>query len=48
MSNVVKFSDVSDKFITVRDTKVIVDSDVAQLYGVETKEINQAVKNNHP
>ena len=46
MSNVVKFSDVSDKIITVRDTKVIVDSDVAQLYGVETKEINQAVKNN--
>jgi len=26
--------------------KVLIDSDVAQLYGVETKRINEAVKNN--
>jgi hypothetical protein len=42
----VKFSDVEDSIITVRNEKVILDSDVAVLYGVETKEINQAVKNN--
>ncbi len=30
----------------IRNVKVILDSDVAQLYGVETKRMNEAVKNN--
>ena len=30
----------------MRGKQVILDSDVAQLYGVETKRINEAVKNN--
>lgn len=38
--------DVENKIITLRDQQVILDSDVAELYGVETKEINQAVRNN--
>ena len=46
MSNIVKFNNVSDKIITIRGTKVIIDSDVALLYGVETRDINKAVKNN--
>ena len=46
MSNIVKFSDVTNKIITIRKQKVLLDSDVAELYGVETKEVNQAVKNN--
>lgn len=36
---------VKDKIIVVRDENVILDCDVAELYGVSTKEINQAVKN---
>ena len=44
--NIVKFSDVNEKIITICGKKTIVDCDVAELYGVETKEINQAVKNN--
>ena len=44
--NIVKFSDVKEKIIIIRGNNAIVDSDVAELYGVETKEINQAVKNN--
>ena len=44
--NIVKFSDVADKIIVIRGKEVIVDSDVAELYGVQTKEVNQAVKNN--
>jgi len=44
--NIVKFSDVSEKITTIRGQKVILDSDVAELYGVETREINQAVRNN--
>jgi hypothetical protein len=42
----VKFSQVEEKILTVRDRKVILDSDVAALYGVETMRINEAVKNN--
>ena len=38
--------DVENKMITLRNQQVILDSDVAELYGVKTKEINQAVKNN--
>jgi len=37
---------VEDKIITLRNQQVILDCDVAELYGVQTKEINQAVKNN--
>ena len=34
------------KIIIIRDTQVILDRDVAELYGVETREINQALRNN--
>ena len=46
MSNMVKFSGVVEKVVTIREQKVILDSDVAVLYGVETMRINEAVKNN--
>ena len=46
MSNIVKYEQVKDKIIVLRGRQVILDSDVAALYGVETREINQAVKNN--
>lgn len=34
------------KIIVVRNIQVILDRDVAELYGVETRDINKAVKNN--
>lgn len=37
---------IENKIITIREQKVLLDSDVAELYGVETKRINEAVKNN--
>jgi hypothetical protein len=37
---------VEDKIIEIHQQHVIIDSDVAELYGVETKRINEAVKNN--
>ena len=47
MTELVKLNNnVEDKIITIRNQSVILDSDVAELYGVQTKEINQAVKNN--
>ncbi|MBO4482141.1 MAG: ORF6N domain-containing protein [Bacteroidales bacterium] len=38
--------DVESKIITLREQQVILDCDVAELYGVETKRINEAVSNN--
>ena len=43
---VITTKDVEDKLITLRNQKVLLDCDVAELYGVKTKEVNQAVKNN--
>ena len=42
----VALSQVEDKLITVRGQRVLLDSDVATLYAVQTKEVNQAIKNN--
>ena len=43
MTNILE---VENRIITLRNQQVILDSDVAELYGVQTKEINQAVRNN--
>jgi len=37
---------VESKILELRGKKVILDKDIAKLYGVETKRINEAVKNN--
>ena len=44
--DIVKFSDVEKTVVAIRGQQVILDSDVAALYGVETKRVNEAVKNN--
>jgi len=44
--NVIKFSEVEEKILKIRGENVILDSDVAVLYGVETRDINKSVKNN--
>ena len=46
MSEIIKFEDLHDRIIEIRDQKVLLDVDVAEIYGVETKRINEAVKNN--
>lgn len=38
------FEQVRGKIMTVRETVVILDADIADLYGVETKRVNEAVK----
>jgi len=38
--------EVEERIITLRNQQVILDCDVADLYGVATKEVNQAVRNN--
>jgi phage regulator Rha-like protein len=42
----VTYDHVQSKIIELRNQKVILDSDVADLYGVATRDINKAVKNN--
>jgi hypothetical protein len=37
---------IEDRIYTIRGMQVMVDKDLAELYGVETKHINQAVKRN--
>jgi len=44
--NIVKMENIKDLVLEIGNEKVLLDKDVAQLYGVETKRINEAVKNN--
>ncbi|MCL2683086.1 MAG: ORF6N domain-containing protein [Bacteroidales bacterium] len=46
MENLINLPNVNDKIICIRNENVILDSDVAVLYGVETMRINEAVRNN--
>ena len=46
MENVIKIENIEKKLIEISHQKVLIDSDVAEIYGVATKRINEAVKNN--
>ena len=46
MSEIIRYDDVEKRVLTIRGQQVLIDRDVADLYGVETREINQSVKNN--
>jgi ORF6N domain len=46
MSDVAKIENLREFIIEIRGQGVLLDSDVAVIYGVETKRINEAVKNN--
>ena len=45
-NNLIVKEDIAQKIHTFRNTKVMVDSDLAKLYGVSTKRLNEAVKRN--
>ena len=42
--DIIKIENIADLIFKIRNKKVIIDSDVANIYGVETKRINEAVK----
>lgn len=44
--DIAKFENLNELIIEIRNEKVLLDADVAVIYGVETKRINEAVKNN--
>lgn len=44
--SIVPYERVEESILTIRGMKVILDADIAELYGVSTKRLNQAVKRN--
>lgn len=46
MAKSVKSIDVDSRILEVRNEKVMIDADLAEVYGVTTKALNQAVKRN--
>ena len=44
MADIVPIKRIACKMYAIRDTRIILDRDLAELYGVETRVLNQAVK----
>jgi len=45
-NNIITTVDIRNRIFTVRGVSVMIDSDLAEMYGVETKNLNLAVKRN--
>ena len=45
-NQIVKVAEIQNRIFTIRGLQVMVDSDLAQMYAVETKNLNRAVKRN--
>ena len=46
-SELIKYEEIQNTIYTIRGVQVMLDEDLALLYGVETKVLNQAVKRNN-
>ncbi|HED37629.1 MAG TPA: ORF6N domain-containing protein, partial [Ignavibacteria bacterium] len=46
MNEIIKTDNIQNRIFTFRNVQVMIDKDLAELYGVETKVLNQAVKRN--
>ncbi len=46
MSEIIKIEHLKELIVQIQEQSVLIDSDVAQIYGVETRDINKAVANN--
>ena len=46
MNELVPISTIENRIYTIRGVQVMIDRDIAELYGVETKRINEQVKRN--
>lgn len=47
MSELIPIQQIEQKILLIRGHKVMLDSDLARLYGVDTRTLNQAVRRNH-
>ncbi len=45
-NKVIVTAPIESRIITIRGKQIMIDRDLAELYGVETKTLNQAVKRN--
>ena len=45
MNSIVKIENLEELLIELRGENILVDADVAVIYGVETKRVNEAIKN---
>ena len=46
MKEILNIPEIEKRIHTIRDKQVILDKDIAELYGVETKQLNEQVKRN--
>ena len=46
MSNLVQKEEIENRILLIRGNRVMIDRDIAELYGVETKYLNRQVKRN--
>ena len=46
MTDIIISTDIKNKIYTIRDEQVMIDEDLALLYGVEVKRLNEQVKRN--
>ena len=46
MNNIIKQEDIERKIYTIRGVEVMLDSDLAKMYDIETKRINESVRRN--
>jgi hypothetical protein len=46
MTNIIHIEAITDKIYSIRGKRVMLDMDLSQLYGVETKQLKRAVKRN--
>jgi len=46
MNTPLSIQNIEDLLISIKNQQMLIDRDVAQLYAVATKHINEAVKNN--
>lgn len=44
--DIIPHDEIGNHILTIRDQKVMLDSDIAKLYGVETKRLNEQVRRN--
>ena len=45
MSAIVKIENLEELLMELRGENILLDADVAVIYGVETKRVNEAIKN---
>jgi hypothetical protein len=48
MNEVISYAQVEENVVALRGQNVLLDCSVAELYGVETRKVNQAVKKTTP